>query len=517
MSPLDPDPGSEGPPAPDGGFERPPAPDGGSERPLTPDGGSERPPAPDGGWGWVIVVVSFLALMLAYGSPQSVGVLYPEWLLVYGESKATTAWVGSVVAGVGLTVGPICSVCVVNFGSRPVSIFSGLMVSGGLMLSAFAPSVSFLIFSYGIVVGVGAGLLYSATITITCSYFDKRRGLALGIITTGGSVGSFLYSSLQSELVQRLGLDGCLLIVGALALNVVACAGLMRPLTPPRYYLRQRAAILEQRLQEEEQQASNQKPPTKDQVVTVETKGLMRRRRSVFSCTAYVTVIKVKLRRRTRCLSSMLSLLQDRVLMASCITLFFYSFGSYPPLLFLEDLARGSSMTEDAASASTSLVSLMSVGCCVGKLSLGIMADVPRVDSVLLYTLTVGVSGICVLIIPYIRSYLGLQLLSLVLGFLSGNWTLVPYVISQVVGPEKLAEAHGILMFFGGFGIMLGPPVVGGFYDICESYNAAFFITGGFMMATSIVLFLAAVLPRPQTRPPPPPPQISCHVTTVTS
>lgn len=49
--------------------------------------------------------------------------------------------------------GPICSVCVENFGARPVTIFSGVMVAGGMMLSAFAPNVEFLIFSYGIVVG----------------------------------------------------------------------------------------------------------------------------------------------------------------------------------------------------------------------------------------------------------------------------------------------------------------------------------------------------------------------------
>lgn len=64
-----------------------------------------RPPALDGGWGWVIVVSGFLALLLGYGSPQSVGVLYPEWLATFGEGKAMTAWVGSVVTGVGLIVG----------------------------------------------------------------------------------------------------------------------------------------------------------------------------------------------------------------------------------------------------------------------------------------------------------------------------------------------------------------------------------------------------------------------------
>lgn len=33
--------------------------------------------------------------------------------------------------------------------------------------------------------GLGCGLVYVATLTITCQYFDKRRGLALGIVTTG--------------------------------------------------------------------------------------------------------------------------------------------------------------------------------------------------------------------------------------------------------------------------------------------------------------------------------------------
>lgn len=56
----------------------------------------------DGGWGWAIVTASFMAQLLAYGSPQSVGVLYPEWLQAFRQGKGMTAWVGSLVAGVGL-------------------------------------------------------------------------------------------------------------------------------------------------------------------------------------------------------------------------------------------------------------------------------------------------------------------------------------------------------------------------------------------------------------------------------
>ncbi|KAM8729205.1 monocarboxylate transporter 9-like isoform 1-T2 [Acanthopagrus schlegelii] len=467
-----------------------------------PDSGAPaaQPAALDGGWGWVVVLCSFMALLLGYGSPQSLGILYPEWLLTFREGKAMTAWVGSLVAGGGLIVGPVCSVCVVNFGARPVAVFSGVMVAGGFMLSAFAPNISFLIFSYGIVVGVGNGLLYAAVVVIVCLYFDKKRGVALGIIQTGTSVGGVLYSVLQGELIQLFGVDGCLLVVGALALNVVAFAGLMRPLTPSKYYLQQHAAVSGRAAEE----PSNQKPSAKDLVIAMETKELP------VTCSAS---IKIKTRRYCQCLFSMLSVLQDRVLMALCVSLLLYCLGQFPPQLFLEDLARSSGLTDGVSSVS--LVSLNSIGSSVGKLALGIIADLPQVNSVLLYALTVGVSGLGVLLIPLSRSYLDLQVLSVVLGFMAGNWTLTPYVTSQVVGTEKLAEAHGMLMFFGGVGLMLGPPVVGCFYDFTQSYDIAFCLSGGCLIVGCLTLFLAAILPRREN--PRPPPLLPLHETELMS
>ncbi|KAI3365137.1 hypothetical protein L3Q82_010105 [Scortum barcoo] len=117
------------------------------------------------------------------------------------------------------------------------------------------------------------------------------------------------------------------------------------------------------------------------------------------------------------------------------------------------------------------------------------------VDSILLCALTVGASGLGVLLIPLTRSYLDLQVLSVVLGFMNGNWTLTPYVTTKLVGVDKLTEAHGILMLFGGVGLMLGPPVVGCFYDFTQSYDVAFYLSGSCMMAGSLGLFLTAMLP----------------------
>ncbi|XP_076856719.1 monocarboxylate transporter 9b [Brachyhypopomus gauderio] len=450
----------------------------------------------DGGWGWTIVAASFMAQLLAYGSPQSVGVLYPEWLSAFQESKGMTAWVGSLVSGVGLIASPICSACVVNFGARPVTIFSGVMISGGLMLSAFAPSVHFLMFSYGVVVGLGCGLLYAATVTITCQYFDKRRGLALGIVTTGTSVGGFLYATAQNELIELFGLDGCLLLIGSFALNIIACGGLMRPLHLPAYYLKRRAALVE--LAEEK---LRERPLARDDSVRksladplVAAEGGVlptRKKKETLSCDALAELLKTRQRRCSEYVRTLAERLSERVFVAMCAALFLYSLGAFPPLLVLEDVAQSQGLMEGVSVIP--LVSIFAVAAGVGKLLLGVVMDVRWVNSVVLYSVTLVGSGVALLAIPSTRNYVGLQVVSAVLGFFSGNWSITPYMTTKVVGVERLTEAYGILMFFGGLGIMLGPPVVGWIYDWQLSYDLAFYFSGSCVLLGGLLLLLSTL------------------------
>ncbi|XP_028824092.1 monocarboxylate transporter 9b isoform X2 [Denticeps clupeoides] len=352
------------------------------------------------------------------------------------------------------------------------------MVSGGLMLSAFAPNVQFLMFSYGIVVGLGCGLVYAATVTITCQYFDKRRGLALGIVTTGTSVGGFLYATVQNEFIELFGLDGCLLIIGSLALNIVACAGPMRPLQLPAYYLRQRAALekAEQLLDTPgaPRESSKASDKTNDPLVAADPEEPMGSQRRV--CLALLRLVKKKQKSYSRYVRSTADLLQDPVFLALCVTMLLFTIGAFPPLLFMEDVAQSEGLIDGISVIP--LVSIVQFAGVLGKLVLGMLTDIRWVSSTCLYASTVVGSGLALLVIPATHSYTGLQAISAVIGFLSGNWSITPYVTTKIVGMERLTEAYGILMFFGGLGIMLGPPIVGWFYDWMQSYDLAFYFSG---------------------------------------
>ena len=65
--------------------------------------------APDGGWGWVIVIASFLVNMIADGVTFSFGILFDELEKEFGESKAVTAGVVSLFHAVPLLSGPVAS------------------------------------------------------------------------------------------------------------------------------------------------------------------------------------------------------------------------------------------------------------------------------------------------------------------------------------------------------------------------------------------------------------------------
>ncbi|KAM9325033.1 monocarboxylate transporter 9 [Gastrophryne carolinensis] len=458
---------------------------------------------PDGGWGWVIVTASFFILFLCYGSPLSVGVLYVEWLDVFDEGKGKTAWVGSLAAGVGLLASPVCSACVSSFGARPVTIFSGLLIAGGLIMSSFALNIYFLYFSYGFMVGFGCGLLYTATVTATCQYFEARRGLALGIVSTGSSVGTFIYASLQKELISIYGIDGCLLIVGALTLNILACGILMRPLPQlpsirpekpePHKAIDTYLTYQEKEILNEEQQGMLDKEKlqalkdtcSQDELEnnTVDHKAVGRKSCRQFikdECHSYLDYWK-----------ETINLLRNKVFSALLMNILLYDIGSFPPGLLLEDVAKSANISKEEMVVP--LVFVLGVMMAIGKLVLGILADFKWINALYLYVFTMVLTSLAIIAVPFAKTYAALAVIAGVIGFFTGNWSIVPYVTTNTVGLDKLTQAYGILMFFAGIGNCLGPPIVGWFFDWTQSYDIAFYFCGICVFLGGFALLVVAL------------------------
>lgn len=185
---------------------------------------------PDGGWGWVVVLASFVVNLIADGITFSFGVIFVEFLKYFGENRGTTAWVGGLFMAMPLLSGPIASFLTDRYGCRKVTICGAIMASAGFIISSTANSMLVLCITFGILAGFGLSLCYVASVVIVAYYFDKKRSFATGLAVCGSGIGTFIFAPLIQLLLDEYGWRGTTLILAGLFLNLVVCGALMRDL-----------------------------------------------------------------------------------------------------------------------------------------------------------------------------------------------------------------------------------------------------------------------------------------------
>ncbi|XP_028033955.1 monocarboxylate transporter 14-like [Bombyx mandarina] len=186
------------------------------------------PQIPDGGWGWVVVAASFLVATVADGLAFSYGLINDKFVLYFETSEAKTSLIGSLFISVPLIAGPIMSALVDRYGCKNMTIVGGVASTIGFVAASFSNSVEVLYVTYGIMAGLGMGLLYVTAVVSIAFWFEKRRNLAVGLGSCGVGFGTFIYSPLTTYLLDEYGWRGALLLLAGTVLNVCVCGMLMR-------------------------------------------------------------------------------------------------------------------------------------------------------------------------------------------------------------------------------------------------------------------------------------------------
>ncbi|CAD6245408.1 GSCOCG00013689001-RA-CDS [Cotesia congregata] len=186
---------------------------------------------PDGGWGWVVLFSALLVNFLIPGTVKSFGVLFVEFLQVFKASPTAASWMPALCYFLYSSLGPLSSVLSIKYSYKTVTLIGGTFAAVGMMTSYFATSVSYLYVSYGLMVGIGAGLTFPPTIYIVTAYFERLRGLANGLCISGSAIGTIVLPPFLQYLLNHFGHRGAVLIMGALTLNTLVCALLYHPVS----------------------------------------------------------------------------------------------------------------------------------------------------------------------------------------------------------------------------------------------------------------------------------------------
>ncbi|KAJ2939777.1 hypothetical protein O0L34_g17967 [Tuta absoluta] len=183
---------------------------------------------PDGGWGWVVVLSSFIISMIADGISFSFGLLYIEFLEEFQASKSTTAWIGSLFIAVPLLSGPVMSALVDRYGCRSMTILGGIISTLGFVLASISTTLEMMMITFGVIAGLGLGLVYVTAVVSIAYWFEKKRNLAVGLGACGTGVGTFVYAPMTQYFIEEYGWRGAILLLSGTLLNLCVCGCVMR-------------------------------------------------------------------------------------------------------------------------------------------------------------------------------------------------------------------------------------------------------------------------------------------------
>ncbi len=178
-------------------------------------------------YGWVIVAAGSLLGCVAIGALFSLAVFLQPMSEATGWSRtgiSTTMTIDFLVMGVAaFGWGALTD----RFGPRIVVVSGTLLLGLGLVLASRAASLLQFQLIYGIVVGVAAGAVFAPMIATVTGWFDRRRSLAVSLVSAGMGVAPMTVAPFAQWLIQSYDWRTSFLIIGVVSWVLLVPAALL--------------------------------------------------------------------------------------------------------------------------------------------------------------------------------------------------------------------------------------------------------------------------------------------------
>ncbi|XP_035204548.1 monocarboxylate transporter 6-like [Stegodyphus dumicola] len=166
----------------------------------------KREVPPDGNRAWLFVFIAYLLSVVVSGLPPCFGPIKAAITEEFPDtSTSTLGQFPSLVSNLSLLLSPIATLVVLKCGPRLSLFLGGLFSVIGLGLSSFAKCAGFLVFSYGVVVGIGSSLIVASLLSQIAALFTSRKPLAFALYMCGECTGAFVLPFLIDFLLGEYG------------------------------------------------------------------------------------------------------------------------------------------------------------------------------------------------------------------------------------------------------------------------------------------------------------------------
>jgi MFS transporter, OFA family, oxalate/formate antiporter len=170
--------------------------------------------------------------MMAISSPQYVWTLFTRPLVMQlGVSLTRLQVTFSIFVVLQTFLSPLQGYLIERFGPK-LLLASGAILTGlSWVLAASADSLLSLYLTYGVLGGIGTGIIYVGIVGLMVAWFPDKRGMAAGVVAAGYGMGAVLSTFPVSASIAKLGYQPTLLHFGLIfgAIAFFAALGMERP------------------------------------------------------------------------------------------------------------------------------------------------------------------------------------------------------------------------------------------------------------------------------------------------
>ncbi|WP_091738552.1 MFS transporter [Phenylobacterium immobile] len=181
-------------------------------------------------YAWVVAAATFVVMLLTAGAVGTPGVFMTPLQKQFGWKPAdVSAALALRFAIYGLTA-PFAAVLMNRFGLRRVVVIALTVIVAALGLSLMMREVWHLMLLWGLLVGLGTGMMAVVLgATVATRWFAKRRGLVVGLLAASFSTGQLVFLPLLAAMTERYGWKTSILFIcGMLGTGGVVAALFMR-------------------------------------------------------------------------------------------------------------------------------------------------------------------------------------------------------------------------------------------------------------------------------------------------
>src|SRR6185437_11760633 len=157
-------------------------------------------------YGWVVVAVTFVVILITAGVRAAPGVLIVPLEEEFHWSRATISFAVGVNLLLYGAIGPFAAAVMERFGVRRVMTLAVALTAAAVATSPMMHAAWQLILLWGVVVGISCGFIgaYLAAF-IAARWFRSRQGLVIGILTAGNAAGQLVFLPAMAALVTGFG------------------------------------------------------------------------------------------------------------------------------------------------------------------------------------------------------------------------------------------------------------------------------------------------------------------------